>query len=105
MRSLRLDEGASPRKSTGPRRPGVRALSLSAVVVLLCGAAVDASAQTSFGSVAVGSSASATVTVTIPAAATLTGISVVTQGAPNLDFTNAGGATCATATPYSPNAA
>jgi hypothetical protein len=59
-----------------------------------------AAAQTNFGAVSVGSSTSVSVTVTIPAAATLASIAVVTEGAPNLDFTNAGGGTCSIGTDY-----
>ncbi len=64
---------------------------------------LTATAQTNLGSVNIGSSTTSTVTVTLPSAATLTSIAVVTQGAPNLDFTNAGGGTCATGTPYAAN--
>jgi hypothetical protein len=52
------------------------------------------------GSQAVGSSsATQTLTFTIGAGTTVGGIAVVTQGAPNLDFTSAAGGTC-TATTY-----
>jgi NHL repeat len=53
-----------------------------------------AGAQTNFGSVNVGDNATSAVTLTIPSAVTLGSISVVTQGAPGLDFTNAGTGTC-----------
>jgi sugar lactone lactonase YvrE len=62
-----------------------------------------AQAQSNFGSVAVGSSATTAVTLTFPNAATLGSIAVVTQGAPNLDFTNGGGGTCAVGKTYSMN--
>jgi hypothetical protein len=64
----------------------------------------SAAAQTSVGSVNVGSSATTTVTVTIPDGGTLSTISVVTQGEPNLDFTDAGGGSCATGAVYATNA-
>jgi streptogramin lyase len=64
----------------------------------------SASAQTNFGTVNVGSSLTATVTVTIQFAATLRDIAVVTEGAPDLDFTDSGGGTCAVGTAYAANA-
>jgi DNA-binding beta-propeller fold protein YncE len=59
-----------------------------------------------FGSVVVGSTSSpATVTVTFVVADTLSSISVVTQGAPNLDFKAASsGATCSAGSAYTVNA-
>jgi hypothetical protein len=59
-----------------------------------------AAAQANFGSVALGSGVAQAVTVTIPSAATVGSIAAVIQGAPNLDFTNAGGGTCAVGTAY-----
>ena len=56
--------------------------------------------QTNFGSVNVGSSATAAVTVTLQSAGTLGSIAVLTKGAPNLDFTDAGGDSCTTGTAY-----
>ena len=57
------------------------------------------------GSVNVGATSSATAeTVTFITAGTLGGISVLTKGIPNLDFTNAGGGTCTTGTAYAANA-
>jgi len=74
----------------------------------LGGFAPSAEAQTSpsvnFSSVNVGSSTTATVTVTVLGAGTLGNISVLTQGSPGLDFTNAGGGTCAAGTAYAANA-
>ena len=64
----------------------------------------SALAQTSLGAVNIGSSTATTVAVTIPAAATVTNIAVLTQGAANLDFTNAGGGTCTTGTAYAAKA-
>ena len=57
-----------------------------------------------FGSVNVGSSSTATIAVTILNAATLGSFSVLTQGAANLDFTNAGGGNCTLGTAYTANA-
>jgi hypothetical protein len=65
---------------------------------------LTAAAQTSLGSVNIGSSTTSTVTVTIPGGGTLSTISVVTQGTPNLDFTDAGGGSCATGVVYAANA-
>ncbi len=75
-----------------------RRIALAAAGLAL--AVATAGAQTNFGSVNVGANTTATVTVTIPAAATLGSIAVVTQGATGLDFTNAGGGSCATGTNY-----
>jgi sugar lactone lactonase YvrE len=57
-------------------------------------ASATATAQTAFGSVSVGSSVMSAVALTIPNTVTLGSISVVTEGAPGLDFTNAGSGTC-----------
>src|SRR5208337_1653156 len=55
-----------------------------------------------FGSINAGSSSSATaVTLNFAAAGTLGSITVLTQGAPGLDFTNAGAGSCAVGTSYS----
>jgi List-Bact-rpt repeat protein/fibronectin type III domain protein/NHL repeat-containing protein/galactose oxidase-like protein len=57
--------------------------------------------QGDFGSQAIGStSAAQTLNFSIPASTTVGSIGVLTQGAANLDFTDAGGSTC-TATTYS----
>lgn len=80
---------------------------LQSVTVLLIGLSflqATAAAQTNFGSIALGSSSNATVTLTIATAGTLSSISVVTQGVPALDFTNAGGGTCSTGTAYAAQA-
>lgn len=66
----------------------------------LATAPAQAGAQTNFGSVNVGAGAASSVTVTVPAAATLGGIEVLTQGAAALDFTNGGGGSCASGTNY-----
>jgi hypothetical protein len=68
--------------------------SLFGLLCVFVGLSLPAAAQ-NFGSVNIGSSATSTVTVSIPNGNTLSTISVVTQGAPNLDFTDAGGGTCA----------
>ena len=60
--------------------------------------------QTSFGSVALGSSKSAAATVTIPAMGSFSSISVVTGGAPNLDFTSVAGGTCVVGSTYTAGA-
>jgi hypothetical protein len=76
-------------------------------LVLFLGSVVRpprAGAQTSFGSVNVGSSTSGTATITIPNGGTLASIAVVTQGATNLDYSQASGGTCAVGTPYSAGA-
>lgn len=57
-----------------------------------------------FGTEALGNSSSQFITLTFPSRATLGSISVVTQGATNLDFTNAGGGTCTVGTKYSAGA-
>jgi sugar lactone lactonase YvrE len=63
-------------------------------------AAATASAQTNFGEVNLGASAASYATLTIPAPAMPASIAVVTQGASALDFTNAGGGSCAIGTNY-----
>jgi len=72
--------------------------SLFFILILLLGAATQLFAQSpvDFGPVPVGSSmgATQTLTFTIPPGSTLGAVAVVTQGAPNLDFTATGG-TCA----------
>lgn len=56
-----------------------------------------------FGTENIGSTNSIPVTVTFSSNTTLGSIAVLTDGMPNLDFTNAGGGTCTTGTPYSSN--
>jgi sugar lactone lactonase YvrE len=75
-----------------------RLMAFSAIGLAL--ACLPAKAQTNFGSINVGASATATATLTIPEAATLGSVSVVSQGATGLDFTNAGGDSCAAGTVY-----
>jgi len=57
-----------------------------------------------FGLVRIGESSTATITVPISTAGTVGSISVRLLGAENLDFTNAGGGTCAVATAYTAKA-
>jgi sugar lactone lactonase YvrE len=73
---------------------------MQAGAALLALAVATAGAQTNFGAVNVGASATSTVTVTIPAAATVGSITVVTQGAIGLDFTNGSGGSCTAGTTY-----
>ena len=100
-----------------PRRLSIRsfvvsrALFIHHIVRSLCVALllpwlfVGLQAQTAnFGSVNVGGSTTTPVNVTILSAGTLGSISVLTQGATGLDFTNAGGGTCAIGTAYTANA-
>ncbi len=63
-------------------------------------ASATAGAQTNFDSVNIGSSATSAVTLTLPSAVTLGSISIVTQGATGLDFTNVGTGTCVAGTSY-----
>ena len=80
---------------------------ISLVFLALCGVMLFVSsplleAQTNLGSVNLGSSTTTTVTVPLTAAAgTLSSVAVVTGGAANLDFTNAGGGTCVTGSAFS----
>jgi hypothetical protein len=60
-------------------------------------------AQANLGQVNVGASASQAVTVTVTTAGVLGSVSVRMMGAENLDFTNAGGGSCAIGTPYALN--
>jgi len=71
---------------------------------LVACASVSLSAQVNLGSVNVGSNTTTTVTVTIINAGTLSNIYVSTAGAPNRDFTDAGGGTCAIGAPYAAKA-
>ncbi|MGA2534445.1 MAG: SBBP repeat-containing protein, partial [Terracidiphilus sp.] len=73
---------------------------LAFALYIICPGAL---AQTSVGTVDVGAKTTVAATVTIFTAGTLAGIVVSTQGVPNLDFTNAGGGTCATGTAYAAN--
>jgi sugar lactone lactonase YvrE len=57
-------------------------------------------AQTDLGVVVLGQEKTATISVTIPTARTLTSISVVTSGAPNLDFIREQGGGCTTGIAY-----
>jgi len=85
-----------------------RSFVLSTIAVLLLPAAASAqvtytgtAASQNFGSQPIGSaSAAKTLSFSVAAGTTVGSIGVVTQGAPNLDFTNATGSTC-TAKDYS----
>lgn len=68
------------------------------------GFSLYASAQINFGLVDIGGTATQAVTVHLPTAVTLNGIAVRTEGAESLDFTNAGGGTCAIGTTYAKGA-
>jgi streptogramin lyase len=92
---LRLLTGTTP---TAGRV--MKACALVAGVLASC----VAGAQTDLGSVDLASSATSTVTVTVATAGTLASIAVVTQGVANLDFTNAGGGSCAVGTAYAAQA-
>lgn len=79
------------------------ASSLASTVCLLLSGFTGASAfaQTTFGSVAVGTTSSPlTVTLTFTGTATLGAMKVVTQGTTGLDFQPAAGGTCAVGTTY-----
>jgi hypothetical protein len=78
-----------------------------AVSVALCllaiGFAPPAAAQTTLAAVNVGASATTSVTVTVTTAGVLGAISARMMGAEGLDFTNAGGGSCAIGTAYAVN--
>jgi len=73
-------------------RNAFQSLLLLAGVALLMVSQIS-SAQINLGSVNVGSKTAATITVSVANAATLSGVAVLTQGAPGRDFTSFGG-TC-----------
>jgi sugar lactone lactonase YvrE len=81
--------------------PKCRWFSYVCAGTLLCGAALGQAVD--LGTVAVGGSSTGTVTLTIPDSTTLTAVSVLTLGVPNLDFTDAGSDTCAVGPSYSAN--
>jgi hypothetical protein len=81
---------------------------LSILLALWAGLTLPAAAQLTytgttttqnFGSVAIGSPKTVSFSFSVAAGTTVGSIGVLTQGAPNLDFTNAAGTTC-TATTY-----
>ncbi len=80
----------------------LRAAGAAALAVCLLAALPLVAQSTNVGSVNVGSaSASPTaVTLTLDTAGTVGSIAVLTRGAPDLDFTNAGGGTCKVDTAY-----
>lgn len=63
-------------------------------------AVATAGAQTNLGAVSLGQSATAAATLTVPAPGTAGTVSVVTQGAAGLDFSDAGTGTCAAGASY-----
>jgi DNA-binding beta-propeller fold protein YncE len=75
-------------------------LALAVLAVVLPGLA---RAQANLGTVDLGGTAVTTVTVPIASAGILSSIAVVTQGAPNLDFTNVSGGTCSPGIHYAAN--
>jgi sugar lactone lactonase YvrE len=77
------------------------AASSSALVENIVAAPAASSPVTTIGPVNGGSTGSAGVKITFSASETLGGIMVLTQGNPNLDFTNAGGGTCVLSKAYS----
>ena len=81
-----------------------RAVSIAIASLLLMVGGMPVSVAQTFGSVSIGQTAKVTVTVTISTAGTLGDIAVVTQGAPNLDFANAGGGTCTVGQVYAAKA-
>ena len=89
--------------STGARVARKRRI-LRIGILLLAGSVFGAGslvAQVNFGSAGLGTTTPVTQTVTLTSgiggnSPIIASISVLTQGAPNLDYTNAGGGTCAT---------
>jgi sugar lactone lactonase YvrE len=74
------------------------------LATLICWFVSVANGQTNLGGVEIGRSVTDAVTVSIPAAATISSISVLTQGATDLDFTAATGGTCTIGKAYAANA-
>jgi len=74
---------------------------IAATLLSVDGISLSARAQTNFGSVNIGSSS--TVSVPLTVSGTLRSISVLTQGAANLDFNNVETGTCAINTAYAAN--
>jgi sugar lactone lactonase YvrE len=83
--------------------PKIALIALICACVLCC-ASEALSQAVNLGSVDIGSSATSAVTLTIANSTTLTGVSVLTQGSPNLDFTDGGNDTCTVSQSYSANA-
>jgi len=81
-------------------QPSLRAPGLALCALASSGVAF---AATNFGTVEIASSVTNAVTITLPTDTQLTAISVLTAGVPNLDFTDAGGGTCAVDTSYTAN--
>lgn len=72
------------------------------VTVFISSSALYAASVYTFpgGSQTVGTAQTQSVTITVPQTGVLSNIKVVTQGIANADFTDAGGDTCSTGTPY-----
>jgi streptogramin lyase len=102
-----LADGAVPTQKTSAafRVKPVRLFVILAGVCQMLALNAVATAQTptlatNFGSVNVASTSPQTVTYTFTTAVTLGSVSVLTEGASGLDFTNAGAGTCASGTSY-----
>ena len=85
------------------RRRGLSKI-LRRSVFACAGVSLCAAAQTNFGPVDISSSKTETVTVAFAAAATPTGIAVLTQGVENQDFAGAAGGTCKAGKEYAKGA-
>jgi len=77
---------------------------LAALLLPVAALAQEGTSSYNFGSQAIGASTTQAMTLTIPSNLTLGGIVVSTQGAANLDFTNAGGGSCTVGTGYAASA-
>ncbi|MGP8251958.1 MAG: choice-of-anchor D domain-containing protein, partial [Terracidiphilus sp.] len=80
----------------------LRAVGAAALAACLLAALPLAAQSTNFGSINVGSSSASpkAITLTLDTAGTVGSIAVLTQGAAKLDFTDAGGGSCAANTAY-----
>lgn len=83
---------------------GLRSIGLMLAGLMAAAASAQTGPATNLGTVKAGSSATAAVTVTVATAGTPAQIKVVTQGIAGLDFTDAGGGSCAVGTPYAAGA-
>ena len=103
LSTIRAD--ISRRASSHPQKRSFLVSLCAVVAILLCGAEKIAVSQTApdgqFGSVNVGTkSPAATIPVTFVMAGTLGSTAVLSQGAPGLDFADAGTGTCTANTAY-----
>jgi sugar lactone lactonase YvrE len=87
-------------RGTGSLRHFCDAVLVFAGSLLVAAFPTFVSAQTNLGSINVGAGTTELVTVSIPAAGTVSSIAVLTQGSPNLDFTNGNGGSCAIGAAY-----